>query len=94
MIDSDESTIYTPSPEEIAAACLEIQSTWSGTERIRRRQRRPKLIPTDPEQVRRDAQALLDMRLVKMRSADSVELSPVATEPDEDAWQLEPCSLE
>ncbi|WP_430451690.1 hypothetical protein [Rhodopirellula europaea] len=81
-----------PSPEEIAAACAEIQSTWTASERINRRRSRPKLpVETDAAEVRRCARIALEAKLAKQRPTDPVPPpSVVVVTNDADAWQLEP----
>ncbi|MEO9591632.1 hypothetical protein [Rhodopirellula bahusiensis] len=88
MIDSDETAIYNPSPEEIAAACAWIQSTWSDDDHIKRRRGRPKVFECDPEQIRRDAQAKLETRLT--RHEGTVVVEDTSRRGEAIPWELEP----
>ena len=82
---------YTPSPEEIAAACAEIQSTWTDEDRIKRRRGRPKVFECDPEQIRRDALAKLETRLTQHEGTVVVE--DTSRRGDAVPWELEPLAL-
>ena len=83
-----ETAPYLPSPEEIAAACAEIQSTWTDEDRIKRRRGRPKVFACDPDQIRRDAQASLESRLTKHEGTVVVE--DTSRRGDAVPWELEP----
>ena len=83
--------IYLPSPEEIAAACAEIQSTWTDEDRIKRRRSRPKVFECDPEQIHRDALAKLETRLTQHEGTVVVE--DTSRRGDAVPWELEPLAL-
>jgi hypothetical protein len=57
---------YTPTPEEIAERCAEIQRGWSDTERLSRRRCSPGASYYDPA-VEQMARFELDHRLAKRR---------------------------
>lgn len=89
--DDDENVVYLPSPEAIAAACAEIQSTWTDEDRIKRRRGRPKVFECNPEQIRRDALAKLETRLTKHEG--SVVVEETSRRGDAVPWELEPLAV-
>ncbi|PHQ34588.1 hypothetical protein [Rhodopirellula bahusiensis] len=91
MIDSDETAIYLPSPEEIAEQTAMIRATWSDDDHIKRRRCRPKVFECNPEQIRRDAEAKLELRLTKYEGTVVVE--DTSRRGDAVPLELEPLAL-
>ncbi|EKK02306.1 hypothetical protein RBSH_02342 [Rhodopirellula baltica SH28] len=89
--DDDENVVYIPSPEEIAAACAEIQSAWTDEGRIKRRRCRPKVFACDPDQIRRDAQVMLETRLTQHEGP--VVVDDLSRRGEAIPWELEPLAL-
>jgi hypothetical protein len=66
--NGDKSTSYIPTAEEIAAACLRIQQSWTPAERDSRRRATPPIHVTDPSAVRMIAQESIEIKLEKRRA--------------------------
>ncbi|MFG0266297.1 MAG: hypothetical protein ACF8AM_14290 [Rhodopirellula sp. JB055] len=85
--------VYLPSPEEIAAKCREIRSTWDENERIRRMDCNVKLLDDcDFEQVHRAALAKLETRLTKHEGR--VVIEETSRRGDPVPLEFEPLPLE